>query len=94
MRRCIAHGNNHSVFKPIVSYEGRSIITVSSTIPSSARRRFAAAHELGHYEMHRTVAPVFSDTAVDLVDWYQQIEQEKQTNQVVLLEPELIPRGT
>jgi Zn-dependent peptidase ImmA (M78 family) len=32
----------------------RAIITVSTTVRDSRRRRFSVAHELGHLEMHRT----------------------------------------
>jgi Zn-dependent peptidase ImmA (M78 family) len=31
----------------------RAIITVSTTVRDSQRRRFSVAHELGHLEMHR-----------------------------------------
>jgi len=37
----------------LVIVRGRGIITVSSTVQDSRRKRFSTAHELGHFEMHR-----------------------------------------
>src|ERR1700741_2254438 len=65
----------------IVSYEGRSIIHVNSNIPFEQRKRFAAAHELGHYEMHRGLQPVFSDTEEDMMNWYKAGPQEMEANE-------------
>ena len=31
----------------------KGIITISSTVSSSQRKRFSIAHELGHFELHR-----------------------------------------
>lgn len=65
----------------IVSVDGRSIITVNSTIPFETRKRFAAAHELGHYELHRKLRPAFVDTEYDLLNWYRQGEHESEANE-------------
>ena len=65
----------------IVSAAGRSIITINSTIPFDTRKRFAAAHELGHYEMHRTLKPVFLDTEYDLMNWYRGGPHEIEANE-------------
>jgi Zn-dependent peptidase ImmA (M78 family) len=65
----------------IVSFHGRSIITVNSTIQFETKKRFAAAHELGHYEMHRNLQPIFSDTEEDLISWYKAGPQEMEANE-------------
>lgn len=65
----------------IVSYRGKSIIHVNSEIPYITRKRFAAAHELGHYEMHRTLQPVFSDTEEDMMNWYKSGSHEQEANE-------------
>lgn len=65
----------------IVSYAGKSIIQVNSNIPFETRKRFAAAHELGHYEMHRSLQPIFSDTEEDLMNWYKAGPQEMEANE-------------
>lgn len=64
----------------IVSLGECSIITVNSEIAFETRRRFAAAHELGHFKMHRDIKPVFSDTELHLLCWYQGGEHEMEAN--------------
>lgn len=65
----------------IVSVSGRSIITVNSNIEYETKKRFVAAHELGHYEMHRNLQPVFSDTDASLLSWYQGGAHEVEANE-------------
>jgi len=65
----------------IVSYHGKSIIHVNSEILFETRKRFAAAHELGHYEMHRYLQPIFSDTEEDMMNWYKAGPQETEANE-------------
>ncbi|MEL7585265.1 MAG: ImmA/IrrE family metallo-endopeptidase [Prolixibacteraceae bacterium] len=65
----------------IVSVSGRSIITINSAIQFEAKKRFAAAHELGHYELHRNIRPIFSDTEEDLMNWYRGGPQEIEANE-------------
>ena len=64
----------------IVTVDGRSIITINADIPYNARKRFAAAHELGHFEMHRSLKPVFIDTEYDLLNWYRGGDHEQEAN--------------
>lgn len=65
----------------IVSTGGRSIITINSLISADSKKRFAAAHELGHYELHRSIKPVFTDTEEDLMDWYRGGAHEMEANE-------------
>jgi len=65
----------------IVSVDDRSIITVNSNIAFETKKRFAAAHELGHFEMHRTLQPIYSDTEEDLMNWYKGGPHEVEANQ-------------
>lgn len=65
----------------IVSVAGRSIITVNAAIQYETKKRFAAAHELGHYEMHKNIRPIFSDTEEDLMSWYRGGEHEVEANE-------------
>jgi Zn-dependent peptidase ImmA (M78 family) len=37
----------------LVAAKGRGVITVSTTISDSRRKRFSIAHELGHFELHK-----------------------------------------
>ncbi len=43
-----------------------AVIAVSSLLEDPGRRRFAVAHEVGHYVLHRNQASVFRDEAIDL----------------------------
>lgn len=65
----------------IITVGNSSIITISSNIEYLTRKRFAAAHELGHFEMHRHLAPIFIDTELELMNWYQEGSQESEANQ-------------
>ena len=65
----------------IVSVNNRSLITVNSKISFIGKKRFVAAHELGHYEMHRNIQPIFSDTDEDLINWFKGGSQEKEANE-------------
>lgn len=65
----------------IVSVNNRSIITINSDIQFETKKRFAAAHELGHYEMHRDIKPIFSDTEEDLMNWYKAGPHEMEANE-------------
>lgn len=65
----------------IVSYGDRSTISINSAIQYETKKRFATAHELGHFEMHRELIPIFWDTEYDLVNWYQAGPQETEANE-------------
>lgn len=65
----------------IVSLGDKSIITINSNIEFDAKKRFAAAHELGHFEMHRELKPIFSDTEADMMSWYQGGPHEMEANE-------------
>ena len=65
----------------IVSYHGKSIIHVNSQIPFFTRKRFACAHELGHFEMHRNLQPIFTDTEEDMLNWYKAGPHEVEANE-------------
>jgi hypothetical protein len=47
----------------------RAIITVSTTVRDSRRRRFSVAHELGHLEMHRTEGGLAFCVSTDIDEW-------------------------
>ena len=65
----------------IVSVGQRSIITVNSNILFLPKKRFAGAHELGHYELHRTIQPVFCDSEEELMSWYRGGPHEVEANE-------------
>lgn len=65
----------------IVSVGNRSIITIDRDIQFEAKKRFAASHELGHYELHRHLQPIFSDTEEQLMSWYTGGPHEIEANE-------------
>jgi Zn-dependent peptidase ImmA (M78 family) len=65
----------------IISYQSNSIIQVNSNIQYETRKRFAAAHELGHFELHRTLKPIFTDTEAELLSWYKSGGHEAEANE-------------
>jgi hypothetical protein len=71
----------------------RAIITVSTTVRDSRRRRFSVAHELGHLEMHRTQGGLALCVSEDIDDWQPQradVSREQEANRfaAALLLPE------
>ena len=65
----------------IVSVTGRSIITINANIKFESKKRFAAAHELGHYELHQGLATIAFDTEYELLNWYKAGPQETEANE-------------
>jgi hypothetical protein len=65
----------------IIALGGKSMITVNADIVFESRKRFAAAHELGHHEMHQGIKPMFSDTDYDLANWFRAGPQEMEANE-------------
>lgn len=65
----------------IFSYNNSSIITVNSEIEFESKKRFVAAHELGHHEMHRDLIPVFKDTEKELLSWFKGGQHEIDANE-------------
>lgn len=47
----------------------RGLITIRETIKEQVKKRFVMAHELGHYEMHRSEAFSKSCTESDFYNW-------------------------
>lgn len=64
----------------IVSRGDKSIITINSTLSDAGKKRFTAAHELGHFELHKGLA-VVADTQYELCNWYQSGSHEKEANE-------------
>jgi len=67
------------------------IITVNKWIPEEGRKRFAIAHELGHFELHSNSQLILC-TEEDMYFWNESREQEIEANSFAasLLMPEKI----
>lgn len=63
----------------IVTHKDRSVISINKFITDTGKKRFTAAHELGHFELHKSLS-VNADTPYELCDWYQKGGHEKEAN--------------
>jgi len=58
----------------------RGIVTVKKNIPEPGRKRFVAAHELGHFEMHKNQNIVTSCSDRDMLFWQHTHNEEADAN--------------
>ena len=72
--------------RPIRGAEGRlmrlgtqAIAVVDAAIAEEGKRRFVAAHELGHYELHADV-PMFVCNTAAFYDWHRRQPAETEAN--------------
>ncbi len=68
----------------------RGLVTVKKNIPEPGRKRFVAAHELGHFEMHKSQNIVTSCSDRDMLFWQHAHNEEAEANDfaVEILMPE------
>lgn len=68
------------------------LIRVKASIPGDGRTRFAIAHELGHWELHRGISQLFACTNDDMVASYKVSIHEAEANYFAsaLLMPEFL----
>jgi Zn-dependent peptidase ImmA (M78 family) len=64
----------------LVRRGGRGLIRVKETIPEPGRKRFAIAHELGHWKLHGRLSQVLACTSDDMVRKYQGSVPEIEAN--------------
>ncbi len=74
--------------KPLKKCEGRivsngssTIITINSNITIEGKKRYALAHEIGHFAMHRDSIPIISDSELNFVDWLKRGPHEQEANE-------------
>ncbi len=58
----------------------RGLVRVKKDIPELGRRRFAIAHELGHWRLHAKLSQILACTSEDMVKKYQASEAEVEAN--------------
>jgi Zn-dependent peptidase ImmA (M78 family) len=68
-----------------------SVLAVSTRLEDEPRRRFAIAHEIGHYVLHRNHACVFSDAFVEAAG-REERDKEASAFAAALLMPEALLR--
>ncbi len=74
----------------LVTHGNRGLIIVRHDIREEGRKRFAAAHELGHFVLHRSKTPVRICADEEFLVWYSQSDTESESNEFAaeLLMPE------
>ena len=63
----------------LVTWGSHGLIRVKPGLPELGRRRFAIAHELGHWELHRKIAPLCHCTDNDICR-YAKVDLEVEAN--------------
>jgi Zn-dependent peptidase ImmA (M78 family) len=58
----------------------KGLIRVRQDIPELGRKRFAIAHELGHWELHKDISQLFACTSDDMIASYKSSEPEDEAN--------------
>lgn len=58
-----------------------AIIKVNSRILYQPKKNFIIAHELGHFLLHRSLTPLFSETERTLAEWHKNGLHEKEANE-------------
>lgn len=64
----------------LVRQGNRGLIRVKAGLPETGRKRFAIAHEMGHWELHRDVSQWFACTADNMVLSYKSLPHESEAN--------------
>jgi Zn-dependent peptidase ImmA (M78 family) len=75
------------LYRPLQSAEARltrkgdrGIIRVRDDLEPPTRRRFAVAHELGHWQLHQSVSQLFVCTEADMIADYRNSSIEAEAN--------------
>ena len=58
----------------------KGLIRIKQDIPEPGRKRFAIAHELGHWELHKDISQLFACTSDDMIASYKKSDQEGEAN--------------
>ena len=74
--------------KPMKGADGRiifgknnAIITINDSINYPQKRRFVAAHELGHFELHKNLERFYNCTEADFMKWNKEGNHEVEANE-------------
>ena len=88
----ILEGPLDSADARLIRRGARGLIRVKQDIPESGRKRFAIAHELGHWLLHRNLSQVLACTSEDMVAKYKASAPEIEANcfAAELLMPEML----
>jgi hypothetical protein len=90
----VLEGRLDSADARLIRKGDKGLIRVKQDIPEPGRKRFAIAHEVGHWLLHATLSQVLSCTSEDMVDRYKSSAPELEANAFAaeLLMPQLLFR--
>jgi len=64
----------------LVRSSNKGLIRINQNIPYVGQKRFAIAHELGHWQLHEKISQFFACTSDDMVASYKKSPQEGEAN--------------
>jgi hypothetical protein len=64
----------------LVRSGNKGLIRINQDIPYMGQKRFAIAHELGHWQLHKNISQFFACTSNDMVVSYKTSSQEGEAN--------------
>jgi len=64
----------------LITQEQKGVISVNRNIAFIGQRRFAIAHEIGHFKLHSNNKPAFFCTDEMFLEWYRKNQQEPEAN--------------
>jgi hypothetical protein len=76
----VTEGPLDSMEARLVRQGTRGLIRVKAGLPETGRKRFAIAHELGHWELHEDVSQLFACTGDDMAASYKTNIHEAEAN--------------
>lgn len=76
----VIEGRLDSADARLIRNHKNGLIRVREDIPEAGRKRFAVAHEMGHWELHEGVSQVFSCTSDDMIAGYKASTHEIEAN--------------
>lgn len=91
----VLEGRLDSADARLIRAGNKGLIRVKADIPEQGRKRFALAHEIGHWVLHEKVSQVLSCISEDMVARYKSSAPEAEANAFAaeLLMPERHYRG-
>jgi Zn-dependent peptidase ImmA (M78 family) len=76
----VVEGKLDSADARLIRTGKRGLIRVKEDIPEPGRKRFAVAHEVGHWLLHKNVSQVLACTSEDMVAKYKASPPETEAN--------------
>lgn len=76
----VTEGPMEKIEARLIRSGDKGLIRVRQDIPELGRKRFAIAHELGHWELHKDISQLFACTSDDMIESYKSSEPEGEAN--------------